>query len=101
MRFDEFLFVQHSSGSHPLLFARSHAHAGFSPSLPRSALGSSQAVLLQAGAQEQLPALLSPPTETLWVPERGQGPAELPAKICSSMQSTANIASSSKYVWLL
>lgn len=47
MRFDEFLFVQHSSGSHPLLFACSHAHAGFAPSLPRSAPGSSQAVLLQ------------------------------------------------------
>lgn len=100
MRFDEFLFVQHSSGSQTFLLVPMHIlvlHLAC-PEVPQGAASLS---CCTAGAQEQLPALLSPSTEALCVPEWGQGLPEFLAKICSFMQSSANIHSSSKCMSLL
>lgn len=93
MRFGEFLFGQHSSGSQAPPFC-------LFPCIPWVCAFPAQGCP-RAGAKEQLPALLSPSPETLWVPEWGQGPLEFLAKICSFMQTTANIPSSSKCMELV
>lgn len=60
MRFGEFLFVQHSSGYRSLLFACSHAHLLLHLACPRVLQRAASLPCCRAGAQEQLPALLSP-----------------------------------------